>query len=369
MLQWHMMFDYLIVGSGMFGSVFAHEMRKRGKSVLVVDKRDHIGGNCHTEKRHGIDVHVYGPHIFHTSSIKVWDYINQFSKFNHFVNRPKVLHNKKIYSFPINLFTLYQLWGVTTPEEARNKLAEVRIPCENPRNLEEWILSQVGQEIYEKFIYGYTKKQWLKEPSELPSAIIKRLPIRLTYDDNYFNDKFQGIPIDGYDVIFNNMLDGCQVELGVDFFKDRSKLCKLAHRIVYTGKIDEYFDYHHGELDYRTLRFEHNESQGDFQGNAIVNYTEQSVPWTRITEHKHFLIDKNFDLTVYTKEFPVPWEKESTPYYPIDDNVNRSVYSKYETLKNKETNVIFGGRLADYKYYDMHQVIAAALHRTELEPT
>lgn len=363
-----MKFDYLIVGSGLFGAVFAHEMIKRRKSVLVIDKRDHVGGNCYSEKRHGIDVHIYGPHIFHTSDIRIWNYVNQFTEFNNYVNRPKVNYEGKIYSFPINLFTLYQVWGVRTPLEAQQKLDEVRVKCDNPRNLEEWILSQVGQELYEKFIYGYTKKQWMRDPKDLPSSIIKRLPIRLTYDDNYFNDTHQGIPVDGYNKIFEGLLTGCSVDLGVDFFANRSKYESIADRVVYTGKIDEYYDYCHGELDYRTLRFEHQESDGDHQGNAIINYTEYNVPWTRVTEHKHFLVGKNFDKTIWTKEYPEIWHKDSTPYYPIDNDVNRLVYSKYKALKQKETNVIFGGRLADYKYYDMHQVIASALQRSTNEP-
>jgi len=360
-------FDYLIVGAGLFGSVFAHEMKKHKKSVLIIDQRSHIGGNCYTEKKHGIDVHVYGPHIFHTSNLKIWNFINQFTEFNNFIHRPKVKYGNNIYSFPINLFTLYQLWGVTTPEEAKKKLNEVKIKCDKPRNLEEWILSQVGQEVYEKFIYGYTKKQWMKEPKDLPSFIIKRLPIRLTFDDNYFNDPYQGIPVNGYTQIFENMLDGCHIELGVDFFLKKEKYSKMANKIVYTGKIDQFYDYFFGKLDYRTLKFENFEVDGDFQGNAIINYTEFDIPWTRITEHKHFLTGKSFSKTIFTKEYPQEWNENSTPYYPINDIKNSTIYSNYEKLKQKETSVIFGGRLADYQYYDMHQVIGSALRLASME--
>jgi UDP-galactopyranose mutase len=362
-----MKFDYLIVGAGLFGSVFAYEMRKKNKSILVIDKRNHIAGNCYTENKHGIDVHVYGPHIFHTSSKKIWDYVNQFSEFNNFVHRPKVSYEDNVYSFPINLFTLYQLWGVKTPNEAKKKLSEVRIPFSNPRNLEEWILSEVGQEIYEKFIYGYTKKQWKREPKDLPSSIIKRLPIRLTYDDNYFEDPYQGIPTQGYTKIFQNLLDECNLELGIDFFLKRDYYSNIAKKIVYTGKVDEYYNYAFGELDYRTLRFEQQESIGDIQGNAIINYTDLNIPWTRITEHKHFLVGKKFDKTIFTKEFPEIYQKDSTPYYPINDDSNTKKYRKYEQFAKNEPNVIFGGRLAEFKYYDMHQVIASALHKSSLE--
>jgi len=360
-------FDYVVVGAGLFGSVFAHEMRTRGRSVLVLDRRGHIGGNCYTEKRHGIDVHVYGPHIFHTSDESVWNFVNRFATFNGFVNRPKVRHGGSLYSFPINLFTLYQVWGVSTPAEAEAKLAEVRVPCASPRNLEEWILSQVGRELYEKFVYGYTKKQWMREPRDLPTAIIRRLPIRLTYDDNYFNDTHQGIPVDGYTSIFEGLLDGCSVELGVDFMTHRDRYEALGRRIVYTGAIDEFYGYAHGALDYRTLRFEHEEGMGDHQGNAIINYTDVDVPWTRVVEHKHFLVGKSFDRTVWTREIPEAWTRGSTPFYPIDDDRNRAVYAKYAAMKTKESRYVFGGRLADYKYYDMHQVIASALHRASLE--
>jgi len=360
------MYDYLVVGSGLFGSIFAHEARKTGKSVLVVDKRHHIGGNCYTENRDGVDVHTYGPHIFHTSDEKIWKYVNQFSTFNHYVNRPKVNYKGKVYSFPINLMTLQQLWGVTTPEEASRKLEEVRVACANPRNLEEWILSQVGREVYETFIRGYTMKQWKRDPKDLPSFIIKRLPIRMTYDDNYFDDSFQGIPIGGYTKIFEEMLQGVDVALGEDFFKNRQQWESRAKRIVFTGKIDEYFGYSKGELDYRTLSFEHHTQLGDYQGVAVMNYTESEIPYTRITEHKHFQVQDVHKIknTVWTKEYPADWNRDAVPYYPINDEKNNAVYSQYKEMAKNEMNVIFGGRLAEYKYYDMHQIVGSALQKS-----
>lgn len=362
------MYDYLIIGSGLFGSVFAQQMTSRGRKCLVIDKRDHIGGNCYTKTEYGIDLHVYGPHIFHTSSREIWDYICQFTSFNNFIYRSKSRIGNTVYSFPINLMTLHQLWGVTTPAEAVKKLEEVRIPCKAPKNLEEWILSQVGREIYEKFVYGYTKKQWMRDPCDLPASIIRRIPIRTTYDDNYFNDTFQGIPTEGYTKIFERMLAGVEVRLGVDFFADRSSLEGLARKVVYTGKIDEYFDFCHGELQYRSLRFDHEVHEGDYQGNAIVNYPESDVPWTRITEHKHFTPERNITgKTLVTKEHPTPCGRGDTPYYPIGDEFNTERYRKYKEMADSCTNVIFGGRLAEYKYYDMHQVIASALHFAKKE--
>lgn len=363
------MYDYLIVGAGLFGSVFAHEARRKAMSVLVMDKRSHIGGNCYSENKGGIDVHMYGPHIFHTSDDKIWKFINQFTSFNSFTYRPKVNFGGRMFSFPINMMTLHQLWGVNTPDEARRKLDEVRVPCENPRNLEEWILSQVGHEVYQTFIHGYTKKQWMRDPKDLPASIIKRLPIRLTFDDNYFNDVYQGIPRNGYTEIFRNLLQGCDMALGEDFFADRPKWEKVAKRIVFTGKIDEYFDYCHGELEYRSLRFEHNVRVGDQQGNAVINYTEADVPWTRITEHKHFTPERLEKLTssIYTKEFPIEWNRDETPYYPIGDDRNVETYRKYREIADQTPNVLFGGRLSEYKYYDMHQVIGSALQKARRE--
>jgi UDP-galactopyranose mutase len=360
------MYDFLIVGAGIFGSVFAHEMKRKGKSVLVIDKRDHIGGNCFTKNEAGVDVHVYGPHIFHTSDDDLWAFVNQFAKFNNYINKPKVNYEGKIFSFPINLMTLHQLWGVCTPAEAEAKLKSVRIPCDNPRNLEEWILSQVGREIYETFIYGYTAKQWSREPSELPASIIKRLPIRLTYDENYFVDKYQGIPIGGYTPIFQSLLEGVETELSVDFFRDRMNLESKARTIVYTGKIDEFFNYQFGDLEYRSLSFQSEIVEGDFQGNAVINYTQKEIPWTRITEHKHFQPQAlaKTPMSVVTKEFPVEGTRESTPYYPVSGDKNDSIARQYKEFASLTPNTIFGGRLAEYKYYDMHQVMASALKRT-----
>lgn len=359
------MYDYLIVGSGLFGSVFARQMTDKGAKCLVIDKRDHIGGNCFTRDVGGIHVHEYGPHIFHTSSDRVWEYMNRWTKFNHFVYRPKVRYSGSIYSFPINLFTLYQLWGVSNPDEAKEKLNQVKIPIANPSNLEEWVLSQVGEEIYSKFIYGYTKKQWNRDPKNLPSSIIKRLPIRLTYDDNYFDDRYQGIPIGGYTAIFEKLLDGIPVENGVDFLKDRDSLEGKAKRVVYTGPIDEFFGCDEGVLEWRSLRFEHETLVGDFQGNAVFNYTEETVPYTRICEHKHFEFGKQ-DHTIVTKEYPQDWTPEKEKFYPVNDERNNELYRMYRDRVD-DARYIFGGRLADYKYYDMHQVVGSALVRSDKE--
>ena len=357
-------YDFIIVGSGLFGSTFAQQAKEAGYECLIIDKRNHNAGNCYTEKVEGINVHKYGPHIFHTSDEKIWNYVNRFAKFNNYVNRPKVNYKGEIYSFPINLFTLYQLFGVKTPEEASKVLEEVKIHSDSPKNLEEWILSQVGEEIYQKFIYGYTKKQWGREPKELPSSIIKRLPIRLTFDDNYFNDVYQGIPIEGYTKMIEKMQEGIEIRLGVDFFDGRDQFEKMAKHIVYTGPIDEFFEYQYGTLEYRSLKFETERLDiEDFQGNAVINYTEEDVPYTRICEHKHFDGVRSLH-TVITKEYPIEWTKEKERYYPVNDAENNLKYVGYrklaETISDK---YIFGGRLAEYKYYDMHQVIASALSK------
>jgi UDP-galactopyranose mutase len=355
------MYDYLIVGAGLYGAVFAEQAMSRGKKVLVIDRREHIAGNCYTEKRDGIDVHVYGPHIFHTNSEKIWNYVRQFGEFNNFVNRPKVNYQKNIYSFPINLFTLYQLWGVSTPEAAQQKLEDARLKIDNPQNLEDWALSQVGAELYETFIRGYTIKQWRRDPKDLPAAIIKRLPIRLNYDDNYFTDRYQGIPVKGYTSIIENMLTGADIRLGHDYFNKRDFWDSLASQVVFTGRIDEFYGYKYGELDYRSLRFEHESLPiSDFQGNAIINYTSEAVPYTRIIEHKHFTGVKT-DNTHITREYPTDWVAGETPYYPINDARNTDIYLKYAELAKLEKKYIFGGRLAEYRYYDMHQVIGSAL--------
>jgi UDP-galactopyranose mutase len=358
------MYDYLIVGSGLFGSIFARELTDKGFKCLVIDKRDHIGGNCYTENIEGVNVHKYGPHIFHTSDDNVWNYINKFCEFNHFVNRPKVNYKGKIYSFPINLMTLYQIFNVTTPEEAKHKLDSVKHDIPNPKNLEDWVLSQVGEEIYETFIKGYTTKQWGMEPSLLPTSIIKRLPIRLNYDDNYFFDKYQGIPVGGYTQIFDKLLSNIDVKLNVDYFDDKNYWDNQATKVVYTGPIDRYYNYIFGKLDYRSLEFKTKiKDCEDFQGNAVVNYTDINTEYTRIVEHKHFEFGKQ-KKTVITEEYP---RNEGEPYYPINDIDNNKRYTHYKELMVKEEKVLFGGRLADYKYYDMHQVIASALKRVQEE--
>ena len=360
--------DYLIVGAGLFGSIFAHEMKKKGYSCLVIDKRNHIGGNCYTRKERGIDIHQYGPHIFHTNNKEIWDYINQFGEFNSFITKPKAFYKGKIYSLPINLMTLYQIYGVTNPQEAIAKINEVKEDISNPKNLEEWVLANVGKDIYEILIRGYTKKQWQRDPKNLPASIIKRLPVRYTFDENYFNDQYQGIPIDGYTALFEKMLDGIPVELETDFFKIKDKY--KVSKIVYTGCIDQYFDYIYGKLDYRSLRFEQNVYEmNDFQGNAIINYTEESVPYTRIIEHKHFnlISSKSADFTCITKEYPADWGEDSDPYYPINDEKNTELYKKYKELAKNEKNVIFAGRLGSYRYFDMHQVVGQALELSKKE--
>ena len=360
-------YDYLIVGSGLFGSVFAHEITKFGKSCLVIEKRNHLGGNCYTENKDGINIHKYGPHIFHTNDEDIWNWINQFVEFNSYKHSPKVNYNNKIYSFPINLLTLQQVFGVVTPKEAHDKLQEVRIQNSNPNNLEEWILSQVGREIYEIFIKGYTKKQWSKDPKDLPSSIIKRLPIRTNFDDNYFFDKYQGIPIGGYTQIFEKLLDGIEVKLSVDYFEDREYWNSISNKIVFTGKIDQFYDYKFGRLEYRSLQFDNQILElEDYQGCSIVNYTSIDVPYTRITEHKHFE-NISSKVTWITKEFPKDYQEGDTPYYPVNDQLNNQIYTKYKELSKENENIIFGGRLAEYKYYDMHQIIASALKKSKIE--
>lgn len=358
-----MKYDYLIVGCGLFGCTFANLAKNNHKKCLIIDKRNHPFGNCYSKQEHGIHVHQYGPHIFHTSNEKIWTYINQFAKFNNYINRPKVNFHDELYSFPINLFTLYQLWGVRNPHEAEQKLSEVKLNIQNPQNLEEWILSQVGQEIYEKFIYGYTKKQWNTEPKNLPSFIIKRLPIRLTFNDNYFDDTYQGIPIGGYSIMMQNMVDGIDIVLETDYFDNKDYWNSQANVIVYTGQIDRFFDYEFGELSYRSLRFEHEQHRTkDFQGNAIINYTSDTVPFTRIIEHKHF-DNADSDVTIVTKEYPANYSANNDPYYPINTEANNIIYNKYYKLSQQQNNIIFGGRLAQYKYLDMHQVIGSAIQK------
>ena len=356
-------YDYLIVGSGIFGSIFAHEANKRGKKCLVIDKRNHIGGNIFCEDIEGINVHKYGAHIFHTSNKEVWDYINSFVEFNRYTNSPVANYKGELYNLPFNMNTFYQLWKVKTPKEAKEKIEEQvkEANIQEPKNLEEQAIKLVGKDIYERLIRGYTEKQWGQRATELPSFIIKRLPVRFTFDNNYFNDKYQGIPIGGYNVFIEKLLGGIDVKLNTDFFKNREELENLADRIVFTGMIDEFYDYRFGTLEYRSLRFKHEIlNEENYQGNAVVNYTEYEIPYTRVIEHKHFEDGKQ-DKTVITKEYPASWKKGEEPYYPINNEKNNLIYEKYKALADKEKNVIFGGRLAEYKYYDMHDVIQQAL--------
>ncbi len=357
-------YDFLIVGCGMFGSTFAQQMAEHRKKVLIIEKRPHIGGNCYTENIKNINIHKYGPHIFHTNIDKAWEYVNRFAKFNNFVNRPKVRYKDKLYSFPINLMTLYQLWGVKTPAEAKRKLEHVVIPKSNPANLEEWALSQVGEEIYRIFIKGYSTKQWGREPKELPAGIMKRIPIRLNLDDNYYNEKYQGIPVGGYTKMFERMLQGIEVKLNTDYFINRNYWNSIGSTVVYTGKADEYFDYKFGELEYRGLRFESDILKGDYQGNAVLNYTEEKVPFTRVTEYKHFEF-KNCDATVVTWEYPDDYDQSKIPYYPINNKRNDELYNLYRQEAEKQDTLIFGGRLATYSYLDMGQTISKALKACE----
>lgn len=362
-------YDYLIVGSGLFGSVFAHEATKTGKKCLVIDKRNHSGGNIHCENIEGINVHKYGPHIFHTNDKKIWDYVKQFTDFNHFVYSPLSLSRGKLYNLPFNMNTFYQLWGTKTPAEAKAKIDEQveMYGVKEPKNLEEQALSLVGKDIYENLIKGYTEKQWGRKASELPAFIIKRLPVRFTFDNNYFNDKYQGIPVGGYNNIIENLLKNIEVRLNTDFLENKDFFESIATKIVFTGKIDEYFDYQYGKLEYRSLRFESEILETEnFQGNAGINYNDSEFEYTRIVEHKHFEFG-NQKKTVITKEYPENWTSEKEAYYPINNEKNQEIYLKYKKLSENVNHVIFGGRLAEYKYYDMHQVIASALHKSKLE--
>ncbi|MBQ6218312.1 MAG: UDP-galactopyranose mutase [Methanosphaera sp.] len=364
-----MEYDYLIVGSGLFGSVFAHEMTKVGKKCLVIEKRDHIGGNIYTKKEHNINVHKYGAHIFHTSSKEVWNYINQFTEFNNFINSPVALYKGKMYNLPFNMNTFYQMWGTKTPEEAMAKIEEQKKEANitNPQNLEEQAISLVGYDIYEKLIKGYTEKQWGKDCTELPAFIIKRLPVRFRFDNNYFNDRYQGIPLDGYTTVIEQLLDGIEVKLNTDFFDDRTTWENIAEKIVFTGMIDQFYDYQFGELEYRGLKFETETlDMENFQGNAVINYNEREIPFTRIIEHKHFEYSVS-DKTIVTKEYPATWKPGDEAYYPVNDKRNSEIYEKYEELAKKEDKIIFGGRLGTYKYYDMWKIIEEALNCVKKE--
>ena len=356
-------YDYLVVGAGLYGSIFAYEMNKKGKKCLVIDKRNHIGGNIYTEEKERINVHKYGAHIFHTSNKEVWEYINQFCEFNNYINSPIANYKGEIYNLPFNMNTFNKLWGVRTPKEAQEKIEEQKkeFGIVEPKNLEEQAISLIGKDIYEKLIKGYTEKQWGRDAKELPSFIIKRLPVRFTYDNNYFNDRYQGIPIGGYTKIIKKMLKGIEVRLNSNFFDKREEYENIADKIVFTGMIDEYYNYCFGKLEYRSLRFETEIlNEENYQGNAVVNYTEREIPYTRIIEHKHFEYGQQ-EKTVITREYPSEWKEGYEPYYPVNNEKNNELYLKYKELANKETKVIFGGRLGEYKYYDMDKVIGRIL--------
>lgn len=360
-----MNYDYLVVGAGLFGAVFAHEMTKKGKTCLVIDKREHIAGNIYTQDINGIQVHKYGAHIFHTSDREVWDYIRQFAEFNHYINSPIAVYRNELYNLPFNMNTFSKMWGIRTPEEARQIIdAQIReAGITDPQNLEEQAISLAGKDVYEKLVKGYTEKQWGRDCKELPAFIIKRLPLRFVYDNNYFNDPYQGIPKGGYTRIVEKMLEGIPVRLGTEYRTFmQGHAGDTFDKVVYTGMIDEYYDYRFGALEYRSLRFEEEvmEDCENYQGNAVVNYTEREVPYTRIIEHKHFEFGKG-NGTVITREYPVTWEKGDEPYYPVNNEKNDALYHQYQALAEKEGKVIFGGRLGQYRYYDMDKVIRSAL--------
>lgn len=361
-------YDFLIVGAGLYGSIFAHEAAIRGKKCLVIDKREHIAGNIYTKEVEGIQVHEYGAHIFHTSDKKVWDYMQQFATFNRYTNSPVAVYKDELYNLPFNMNTFSKLWGIKTPKEAMEIIEEQRKEITNePSNLEEQAISLVGRDIYEKLVKGYTQKQWGHKCTDLPAFIIKRLPVRFTYDNNYFNDLYQGIPIGGYTKLVENILnhDLITVQLGVDFFEKTDMLMNSAEQIVYTGMIDQFYDYCYGTLEYRSLKFETELlDESNYQGNAVVNYTDYEVPFTRIIEHKHFEYGTQ-EKTVITREYPADWVKGDEPYYPLNNELNNKIFQQYKELSEKEKNIIFGGRLAEYKYYDMHQVVASALASVE----
>ncbi len=368
------MYDYLIVGAGLYGAVFAHEMKARGKKVLVIDRRAHIAGNVYTEKIEGIHVHQYGAHIFHTNNKKVWNYITQFAEFNRFTNSPVANYKGKLYSLPFNMYTFNQMWGVVTPEEASAEIERQRREITGePKNLEEQAISLVGRDIYEKLIKGYTEKQWGRDCRELPAFIIRRLPVRLTFDNNYFNALYQGIPVGGYTKMVANLLEGIEVRLNTDYLEHKDELDALAQKVVYTGAIDAYFGYQMGHLEYRSVRFETELlDQPNFQGNAAVNYTDRETPWTRIIEHKWFEFgrdDEGRELpkTIISREYSSEWKPGNEPYYPVNDEKNGELYARYKERAQGEKKVIFGGRLGEYKYYDMDAVIGAALERAEKE--
>lgn len=370
-----MKYDYLVVGSGLYGAVFAQKAKEQGKSVLVIDKRSHIAGNVYTKKIEGIHVHIYGAHIFHTNNKLVWEYITRFAEFNRFTNSPVANYHGELYSLPFNMYTFNKMWGVVTPEEAAAKIEEQKKEAgiTEPKNLEEQAISLVGTDIYEKLIKGYTEKQWGRPCKELPSFIIQRLPVRLTFDNNYFNALYQGIPIGGYTKLVENLLEGIEVRLGVDYLKNKKEYDAMAKKVIYTGAIDAYFHYQYGALQYRSVRFETEVlDQPNFQGNAAVNYTDRETPWTRIIEHKWFEFGKDengndLPKTVVSREYSSEWKLGDEPYYPVNDEKNGKLYEEYKALAEQEENIIFGGRLGEYKYYDMDAVIASALAMAEKE--
>ena len=358
-----MKYDYIIVGSGLFGSICAYELNKIGKNILVLEKRNHIGGNCYTYSEDNINIHKYGPHIFHTSNVEIWNYMQQFTEFNNFSTRPLAKYKDEIYSLPFNMWTFNKMWGVSTPEEAKKKMAEQTIFIENPKNLEEQALTSVGKDVYEKLIKGYVQKQWRKPCHELPASIIKRLPVRFTYDNNYYFDNYQGIPIGGYTHIFEKMLNKIEVKLNIDYLNNKDYWNSLAKKIIYTGPIDRYFEYEYGDLEYKTTKFEHQRHEiNDYQGIFMVSYTEADIPFTRIIEHKHFEKTDSDGVTWTTKEFPVEFTRDTEPYYPVNDAENTAIYKKYQDLANQLDNTYFGGRLAEYKYYDMDKVVESTLN-------
>lgn len=357
------MYDYLIVGAGLFGAVFAHEAYKKGRTCLVIDKRNNIGGNIYTESTEGINVHKYGAHIFHTSDKRIWDYVNRFAEFNNYINSPVAVYKDELYNLPFNMNTFSRMWNIRTPEQAREIIASqiADLGITEPHNLEEQALSLVGRDVYEKLIKGYTEKQWGRDCRELPAFIIRRLPLRFVYDNNYFNDRYQGIPIGGYTAIIEKMLEGIEVRTGTDYFDFTRDNKDIARKTIFTGMIDEYYGYCYGPLQYRSVRFETEVLDCEnYQGNAVVNYTDREVPYTRIIEHKHFEFGKQ-PKTVISREYSSEWKQGMEPYYPVNNEENNALYEKYRELADKESNVIFGGRLGQYKYYDMDKVIAAAL--------
>ena len=364
-----MKYDYLVVGAGLFGSVFAYEAKKRGKTCLVIDKRPHIGGNVYCEEIEGMNVHKYGAHIFHTSNKKIWEYVNQFAEFNNYINSPVAVYKDELYNLPFNMNTFSKMWNIRTPQEAKDIIAaQIReLHIEEPKNLEEQALSLAGRDVYEKLVKGYTEKQWGRDCTELPAFIIKRLPLRFTYDNNYFNDRFQGIPMGGYTKIIEKMLDGIDVRVNTDYFEFIKENPSVADKILFTGMIDEFYDYKLGALEYRSVRFETEVLDCDnYQGNAVVNYTEREVPYTRIIEHKHFEFGTQ-EKTVISREYSSEWKVGMEPYYPVNNDQNNQLFEEYKKLAAKEENVIFGGRLGNYQYYDMDKVIEAALNLVEKE--